>query len=119
REFRIRRIEEMLITPKMNNCIKNLPITGYTLITLFRFSNPKYMEITDKTYREGIKREDLEKINIIVNDYKLQLYIIHEYLSKNRSGTEPVLQTDKLQEAKFLVQVPMYFYLMSIDDQTK
>ncbi|CAG8506614.1 17796_t:CDS:1 [Gigaspora rosea] len=139
----LRRIEEKPITPSMNKCIKNLPITGYTLITPFKFSNSKYQvlaarrsmttkvyaqqfsyfggkkETTDKTYKEGVKREALEEINLEVNDYKLQLYMVHKYLSKNRSGTDPVLQTDELEEAKFLVQVLMYLYLMSINDQTR
>ncbi|RIB12744.1 hypothetical protein C2G38_2327915 [Gigaspora rosea] len=127
----------------MNEYIKNLPITEYTLITPFRLSNSKYQVLAakqsmttkvyaqqfsyfggkkknaDKIYKEGIKREALEEINLEVNDYKLQLYIIHKYLSKNRSGTDPVLRTDELEEAKFLVQVPMYLYLMSINDQTR
>ncbi|RIB10045.1 hypothetical protein C2G38_2265799 [Gigaspora rosea] len=138
----LRRIEKKPITPSMNEYIKNLPITGYTLIIPFKLSNSKYQvlaakrsmttkvyaqqfsyfgkkkETTDKTYREGIKREALEEINLEVNDYKLQLYMIHKYLSKNCSGTDPVLRTDELEEAKFLVQVPMYLYLMSINDQT-
>ncbi|RIB08247.1 hypothetical protein C2G38_2045320 [Gigaspora rosea] len=38
----LRRIEEKPITPSMNKYIKNLPITGYTLITPFKLSNSKY-----------------------------------------------------------------------------
>ncbi|CAG8720629.1 4769_t:CDS:2, partial [Gigaspora rosea] len=84
----LRRIEERPITPAINEYIKKLPITGYTLITPFKFRKKK---TTDKTYREGIKREALEGINLEVNDYKLQLYMVHKYLSKNHSGTDPVL----------------------------
>ncbi|RIB12741.1 hypothetical protein C2G38_2199858 [Gigaspora rosea] len=38
----LRKIEEKPITPSMNEYIKNLPIIGYTLITLFKLSNSKY-----------------------------------------------------------------------------
>ncbi|CAG8654227.1 21658_t:CDS:2, partial [Gigaspora rosea] len=40
----LRRIEEKPITPSMNKYIKNLPITGYTLITPFKLSNSKYQD---------------------------------------------------------------------------
>ncbi|KAF0509708.1 hypothetical protein F8M41_018545 [Gigaspora margarita] len=137
------RIEEMTITNEMRNYINNLPITGYTLITPFKLSNSEYQvlaarrsmttkvyaqqysyfgkkrEMTDKTYRDCVKREALEELKLKTEGHKLQLYMIHEYLSKNKSGTDPVLQTDNLEDAKFLVQVPMYLYLMTTFDQTR
>ncbi|KAF0458563.1 hypothetical protein F8M41_000950 [Gigaspora margarita] len=142
-KFENLKIEEMTITDEMKNYISNLPITGYTLITPFKFNNSEYQvlaarrskttkvyaqqysyfggnkEITDKTYRDCVKREALEELKLKVEGYKLQLYMIHEYLSKNKLGTNPVLQTNNLEDAKFLVQVPMYLYLMTTFDQTR
>ncbi|KAF0528726.1 hypothetical protein F8M41_013027 [Gigaspora margarita] len=142
-KFKNLRIEEMTITDKMKNYINNLPITGYTLITPFKFNDSEYQvlaarrskttkvyaqqyfyfggkkETTDKTYRDCVKIEALEELKLKVEGHKLQLYMIHEYLTKNKSGTDPVLQTDNLEDSKFLVQVPMFLYLMTTFDQTR
>ncbi|KAF0538419.1 hypothetical protein F8M41_007825 [Gigaspora margarita] len=142
-KFKSLRIEKMTITNEMRNYINNLPITGYTLIIPFKFNDSEYQvlatrtsmttkvyaqqysyfggkkETADKPYRNCVKREALEELKPKVEGHKLQLYMIHEYLSKNKSGTDPILQTDNLKDTKFLVQVPMYLYLMTTFDQTR
>ncbi|KAF0548943.1 hypothetical protein F8M41_025565 [Gigaspora margarita] len=87
-KFENLRIKEMTITDEMRNYINNLPITGYTLITPFKFNNSEYQvlaarrskttkvyaqqysyfggkkKITDKTYRDCVKREALEELKL-------------------------------------------------------
>ncbi|CAG8507629.1 925_t:CDS:1 [Dentiscutata heterogama] len=136
----LNRPEELTFLKEIQTDIKKSTKRQYTIITIFRerelvtqpiqtlaakwSKNAKiypeqytgfggHLEEYDKTYWNCIIRETQEEIGFQLKPERLQFIRTHDYLSKNRSGTDPITNTDKNEsfEPIYYIEIAMYLYL--------